>query len=119
MTLEIFEAIYGLNRYDSGDPELFMVHGTHDVNPSTPFSEPVELQAVYDPLGIHSEPVPLEGKGHGAWNAIVSGKGLFELSFDFMVDRQNLTVEEMAANLMRIQPFFELSKDTRHAQSKS
>ena len=91
--LELFEAIYGLNRFDSGDPELFMAHGTDDVNPGTPFSEATELQGIYGPLGVHSELVPLEGRGHGAWNATVNDKGLFELSFDFLVARQNLTVE--------------------------
>ena len=91
--LELFEAIYGLSRYDGGDPELFMAHGTNDVNPSTPFSEAVELQAIYDPLGVHNELVPLEDKGHGAWNATVNGKGLFELSFDFLVESQSLIVE--------------------------
>jgi hypothetical protein len=35
----------------------------------------------------------LEGEGHGAWDAEVNGKGLFEMSFDFIVDRQNLMVE--------------------------
>lgn len=92
LKLELFEAIYGLNRYDGSDPELFMAHGTDDVNPGTPFSEATELQGIYDPLGVHSELVPLEGKGHGAWSAIVNGKGLFELSFDFLLDRQNLTL---------------------------
>ena len=91
--LELFEAIYGLNRLDGSDPELFMAHGTDDVNPGTPFSEATELQAIYDPLGVHNELVPLEGRGHGAWNATVNGKGLFELSFDFLVHRQNLIVE--------------------------
>ena len=91
--LELFEAIYGLNRFDSGDPELFMAHGTDDVNPGTPFSEATELQGIYDPLGVHNELVPLEGRGHGAWNATVNGKGLFEMSFDFLVARQNLIVD--------------------------
>ena len=91
--LELFEAIYGLNRFDDSDPELFMAHGTDDVNPATPFSEAAEVQAIYDPLGVHNELVPLEGKGHGAWNATVNGKGLFELSFDFLTARQNLIVD--------------------------
>jgi len=91
--LQLFEAIYGLNRFDGSDPELFMAHGTADVNPATPFSEATEVQAIYDPLGVHNELVPLEGKGHGAWSATVDGKSLSDLSFDFLVARQNLTVE--------------------------
>jgi|TARA_B100001063_G_C16558056_1_gene449518 hypothetical protein len=31
--------------------------------------------------------------GHGAWDAVVDGKGLSELTFDFLTDRQNLIVE--------------------------
>ncbi len=91
--IELYEAIYGVNLYDINDPELFMAHGTMDVNPSTPFSEATELKDIYDSIGIYNELVPLEGAGHGAWNAQVDGKGLNELTFDFLVDRQNLNVE--------------------------
>ena len=91
--LELFEAVYGLDQYDVHDPELFMAHGTNDQNPSTPFSEATELQEIYESLSIYNELVPLEGAGHGAWDAKVDGEGLFDMSFDFIVDRQNLTVE--------------------------
>lgn len=91
--LELYESVYGLNRYDSNDPELFMAHGTMDVNPSTPFSEATELEGIYDSLGIYNELVPLEGAGHGAWNAQVEGLSLNELTFNFIVERQNLNVE--------------------------
>jgi acetyl esterase/lipase len=90
--LDLFESVYGLNRYDSNDPELFMAHGT-DYDPVTPFSEALELEGIYDSLGIYNKLIPLEGEGHGAWDAEVNGKGLFEMSFDFIVDRQNLMVE--------------------------
>ena len=49
--------------------------------------------SIYDSLAIHNELVTLEGFGHGAWNAVVDGKGLSELTFDFLVERQNLNVE--------------------------
>jgi len=91
--LDLFELVYGLNRYDGSDPELFMAHGTQDVNPSTPYSEALELKEIYDPLGVYSQLVPLEGEGHGAWHAEVDGKGLFELTFDFLVERQNLVID--------------------------
>ncbi len=91
--LELLEAIYGVDRYDVNDPEVYLAHGTMDVNPSTPFSEATELKEIYDGLGVYSELVPLEGAGHGAWNAQVDGKGLNELTFDFIVARQQLTVE--------------------------
>ena len=34
-----------------------------------------------------------QSRCHGAWNAVVDGKGLSELTFDFLTDRQNLIVE--------------------------
>ena len=88
--LDMFEGVYGVDPYDSGDPELFLAHGTDDRNASTPFAESEEFQGIYDDLGVHSELVPLEGEDHGAWDAEVDGKGLYELSFDFIVDRQGL-----------------------------
>jgi len=98
--LDVFEAVYDLeqyDRYDTSDPELFMGHGTAE-DPVTPYEEALELQSVYNSLGIHNKLVTLllpngEAAGHGAWNAVVDGKGLSELTFDFLVDRQNLTVE--------------------------
>ncbi|MCG9627313.1 alpha/beta hydrolase [Vibrio mediterranei] len=90
--LVLVENVYGLNRYDSNDPELFMTHGTEN-DPITPYSEAVELQDIYNDLGIYNRLETLEGYGHGAWNAQVDGKGLSELSFDFLVNRLNLTVQ--------------------------
>ncbi|MCP4521340.1 MAG: carboxylesterase family protein [Cytophagales bacterium] len=90
--LDVFESIYEVNRYDSNDPELFMAHGDQP-DPVTPYEEALELQGIYDSLGIHNELVTLEGFGHGAWNAKVNDKNLFELSFDFLTDRQKLIVE--------------------------
>ena len=90
--LDLFEGVYGVNPYDASDPELFMAHGDeHD--PVTPYEGAVELQDIYDSLGIYSELVTLEGKGHGAWDAKVDGKGLSELSYEFLVERQGLNLE--------------------------
>ncbi len=90
--LDVFEGVYDLDRYDSNDPELFMAHGSEN-DPVTPYEEALELQGIYGSLGIHSELATLDGFGYGAWHATVNGKGLFELSFDFLVERQNLYVE--------------------------
>ena len=91
--LELFESVYGESRYDSNYPELFMAHGTDDINPTTTFSEATELEGIYDSLGIYNELVPLEGEGHGAWDAMVGGKSLSDMSFDFLVERQSLNAE--------------------------
>ena len=98
--LDVFEAVYELNqygRYDSSDPELFMGHGTAE-DLVTPYEEALELQSIYDSLGIYNKLVTLlqpngNPAGHGAWNAVVDGKGLSELTFDFLVERQQLIVE--------------------------
>ena len=34
-----------------------------------------------------SNPSVLVDAGHGAWNGEVNGKGIFDLSFDFLVER--------------------------------
>jgi len=98
--LDVFEAVYDLDqydRYDSNDPELFMGHGTAE-DPVTPYEEALELKSIYDSLGIYNNLVTLlkpngDPAGHGAWDAIVNGKSLSEMTFDFLVDRQNLKVE--------------------------
>ncbi len=70
-----------------------MAHGTADANPTTTYSEATELSGIYDSIGVYHELVPLEGAGHGAWGATVDGKSLSDMSFDFLVERQNLNVE--------------------------
>ena len=89
--LDLLESVYNVNRYDSNDPELFIAHGTLD--PTVLFSEGSELDSIYNSLGIYHEFVPLIDQGHGAWNATVNGKGLSEMTFNFLVERQNLNVE--------------------------
>ncbi len=98
--LDVHEGVYGLEqyeRYDNSDPELFMAHGTAE-DPLTPYEEALELQSIYDSLGIHNQLATLTKPnggpiGHGAWNGVFNGKGLFELTFDFLVERQSLNVE--------------------------
>ena len=90
--LDLFEGVYGVDPYDANDPELFMAHGDAE-DLLTPYEGALELQEIYESLGIHSELVTLEGKGHGAWNAKVDGKSLSELSYEFLMERQGLTSE--------------------------
>ncbi len=97
--LDVFETVYNLeqyDRYDANDPDLFMGHG-EAYDPVTPYEEALELQEIYNSLGIYNELATLlkpngEAAGHGAWNAEIDGKGLFEMSFDFLVNSQNLIV---------------------------
>ena len=87
--VELYNTVYEVDRYDGDDPELFMAHGD-GYDPVTPYEGALVLQDIYDSLEIHNELVTLEGHGHGAWNAVVDGKGLFELTFEFLNERQDL-----------------------------
>ena len=89
--VKLYNTVYEVDRYDAKDPELFMAHGDGN-DPVTPYEGALALQDIYDSLGIYNELVTLEGHGHGAWNAVVDGKGIFELSFDFLIDRQKLDI---------------------------
>ena len=90
--LEIYEAVYGVNRFGSNDPPLMIAHGTED--PTVLFSEAEELIQLYDSTGVPAELYTLEGRGHGPWDATVDGKGLFDLAFDFLVEQQDLNLED-------------------------
>jgi len=91
VSIEILESIYGHQRFDSNDPALFIAHGTEDA--TVPFSSAEDLKTIYETNEVDFVYYPLEGRGHGPWNATVNGKSLSDLSFDFIVDNQNLNVE--------------------------
>ncbi len=90
-SLEILEVIYGYQRFDSDSPALFIAHGTED--PTVPFSSAEELKTTCENHGIDHVFYPLQGRGHGSWNATVDGKSLSDLSFDFIVSNQKLVLE--------------------------
>ena len=91
VALDILEGIYGHQRFDRNDPPMFIAHGTED--PTVPFSSAEDLKAIYEANGIPLAYYPFEGYGHGAWNATVNNKRLEELTFDFIVEQQNLVLE--------------------------
>ena len=91
VSVEILELIYGHQRFDSNDPALFIAHGTED--PTVPFSSAEDLKTICETNEIDFVYYPLEGRGHGPWGATVNGKSLSDLSFDFIVDNQDLNVE--------------------------
>lgn len=98
--LYLHEGVYDLeqyDRFDSGDPELFMAHGTAE-DPVTPYEGAIQLQSIYSELGVHSDLKTIllpngNPAGHGAWNGVLDGQGLSELTFDFLVERQGLNLE--------------------------
>lgn len=91
VALDGLEGVYGHNRFDSQIPPIFIAHGTAD--PTVLFSEAEALKALYETHGVPYVFYPFVGAGHGPWNATVEGKGLAELSFDFIIEQQGLSVE--------------------------
>jgi hypothetical protein len=90
-TIEVLELIYGYERFDQSIPAMFIAHGTADA--TVPFSNAIDLKAIYEFNNTEFIYYPLEGSGHGAWSATVDGKNLSDLSFDFIVVNQNLNLE--------------------------
>jgi len=89
--LDVLELIYGHQRFDPNDPPMLIVHGTNDS--TVPFTAAEELKAIYESIGVNFEFYPLEGRGHGAWNAEIENKRIEMLAFDFIVNQQNINVE--------------------------
>jgi len=83
--------IYGLQRFDNSDPPIMIAHGTQDA--TVPYTSATELRDIYISTGAKYKLYPLINRGHAAWDAIVEGKTLEQLSFDFIVEQQKLIVE--------------------------
>ena len=90
--VELTNAIYGVNRYDSNDPPVLIVHGSED--PTVSVDQAYRIAEVYDSLGIYNEFYVLEGRGHGPWDATINGIGLIEYACEFVIKQQNLEVVE-------------------------
>ena len=86
----ILESIDGVSRFDASDPPMCIVHGTADE--TVPIAAGEALRDTYIALGIPYAYYPLEGAGHGPWEATFDGQTLHELAFDFIVEQQGLTV---------------------------
>ena len=59
-----------------------------------PFSEGEAVKAHYEASGAPFVWKPLEGWGHSAWQAEVSGKSLAEVSHHFATTALDLTVDK-------------------------
>lgn len=88
---DAYELIYGIDLFDANDPVLYKAHGTLDF--TVPFSSAIELQEIYDAMGVTMKLDTLVGVGHGDFNATVDGKRLEELAFDFITEQQTLIVQ--------------------------
>ncbi|MEM8856675.1 MAG: alpha/beta hydrolase, partial [Chloroflexota bacterium] len=88
----LLEETYAVDRWDGRDAPIHIVHGTNDR--TVPFSQAEQIVERYEENGIPYALHPLEGAGHGAWQAEVDGKRLPELAFDFVIQVQELPVIE-------------------------
>ncbi len=89
--LSMLELIGGEDRFDPTDAPVSIVHGTED--PTVPFTEAEKILAAYQSTGVPHVFYPVEGAGHGPWNARVDGKPLVKLARDFVVVQQALEVQ--------------------------
>jgi len=90
--LRILEALDGRSRFDVSDAPMSIVHGT--VDPTVPFTDAEALRDAYLSTGVPFAFQPLEGRGHGPWDATFEGMTLEELAMAFVVEQQELTVLE-------------------------
>ncbi len=91
ISVKIINDLYGKERFNASNAPIIIMHGTED--PTVLFSEGEALRDNYIATGVNHAFYPLEGKGHGPWNATVNGKRLEDLCFDFMVEQQQLKTE--------------------------
>jgi para-nitrobenzyl esterase len=90
--LRILEAIDGRSRFDMSDAPVSIVHGTAD--PTVPFTEAEALRDAYFSTGVPFAFYPLQGRGHGPWDATFDGMTLEELAMAFVIEQQALNVVE-------------------------
>ncbi len=83
--------IYGYQRFDPSDAPIMIAHGTEDT--TVLYTNATELRDKYTSTGANYKLYTLTGRGHSPWDAIVDGKTLSQISFDFIVEQQKLIVE--------------------------
>lgn len=80
----------GKKLYNKNNPPVLIAHGTNDK--LVDFKNSLDVKKIYQQTGAYYEFFPIQGKGHGPWNAIINDKTLFDLTFDFIVKTQGLNV---------------------------
>jgi predicted esterase len=84
--------IYKYQRFDRSDAPIMIAHGTADS--TVKYTSAIELRDIYTSTGATYKLHTLVNRGHEPWDAIVNGKKLAELSFDFIVEQQKIVVEK-------------------------
>ena len=65
-----------MNEFSSGDPPVMIVHGKNDFHIGTFFTAALNIEAACKKAGIPVVLHPVDGKGHGCWDAEIDGKPL-------------------------------------------
>ena len=96
VSVDLLQGVYGVSRFDPGDPPLFIAHGTEDE--TVPYFNALLLQATWNNTGVPYVLHTLQGAGHGPWDATVDDaegnpQTLLELAFDFITEQQALQVD--------------------------
>jgi len=96
VSVSLLQGVYGVNRFDAGDPPLFIAHGTEDA--TVPYINALLLQSTWNNIGVPHVLHTLQGEGHGPWSATVDDadgnpQSLYELAFDYAVAQQMLVVQ--------------------------
>ena len=83
--------IYKYQRFDRSDAPIMIAHGTADS--TVKYTSAIELRDIYTSTGATCKLHTLVNRGHEPWDAILNGKKLAELSFDFIVEQQKIIIE--------------------------
>jgi predicted esterase len=73
-----------LTRFDPNDPPIMILHGTDDDNFGTPFGAAERIHNLCELFNIPHEFYPIDGEGHGAWDARVNRTNLKNLCLEFL-----------------------------------
>lgn len=65
-----------MDKFSPGDPPVMIVHGLNDYHIGTFFTAAQNIEAACKKAGIPVVLHPVDGKGHGCWDAEIDGKPL-------------------------------------------
>lgn len=82
--------VYGYQRLTADDPPILIIHGEDDA--TIPISDAKYLRDKYSSMGINHAFYNIPEQGHSPWDATIDGLSLNQLTFNFIVNQQNLTV---------------------------
>jgi len=73
-----------MNEFSPGDPPVMIVHGKNDFHIGTFFTAALNIEAACKKAGIPVVLHPVDGKGHGCWDAEIDGKPLNDVIADWL-----------------------------------